>query len=150
MIRPLCSRNQINIWHPQISGTGSSQIFGSPKTTRRGAVTVVALLVLLILSATVGQYVRRVLMERRQIRQEVLHLQAETLADAGLRLAKKARQMDPAWNGFTWNLPAGVIHQTNTAEVTIQMQDQTCTVVARYPANSQLPLQVTRTRKLSP
>jgi len=117
---------------------------------RGGAVTVVALLVLLILGLIVAQFVRRVLMERRQVRQEVLHMQAEKLADAGLSLAAASRRDDPAWTGFTWNLPAGTIHQKNTAEVTIRMQDETCTVVARYPANSQIPLQVTRTRKLSP
>jgi Tfp pilus assembly protein PilX len=117
---------------------------------RRGAVTVVALVVLLILGLLVGQFVRRVLMERRQIRQEVQHMQAEKLADAGLRLAVVSRQKDPAWTGTTWNVQAGTIHQTNTAEVTIRMQEETCTVIARYPANSQIPLQVTRTRKLSP
>ncbi len=134
----------------KISSANSNRVFSFGRKKRRGAVTVVALVVLLILSATVGQYVRRVIMERRQIRQEVLHLQAEKLAEAGLRIATKTRQQDPAWLGFTWNLPAGEIHQTNTAEVTIRMQNQTCTVVARYPANSQIPLQVTRTRKLSP
>lgn len=117
--------------------------------SRRGAVTVVALVVLVVLAGILGQHARRVLMERRQFRQETLHLQAEKLAEAGLEMARSARQKDPAWSGVLWNLPPGTIHKTNSAEVTIQVQDETCTVVARYPANSDLPFKVTRTRKLT-
>ena len=117
---------------------------------RRGSVTVLALVTLLILSALLAQYTRRVLMERRQFRQEILHQQTEKLADAGLQLAEDSRQKDAAWTGVTWNLPPGEIHQTNSAEVVIRMQDDTCTVVARYPANIDIPFQVTRTRKLKP
>ena len=100
------------------------------------------------LSALLAQFTRRVLTDRRQFRQEILHQQAEKLADAGLQLANDARQKDPAWTGVTWNLAPGEIHQTNSAEVVIQMQDDTCTVVARYPANIDIPFQVTRTRKI--
>ena len=117
---------------------------------RRGAVTVVALVVLVILAAMLAQHVRRVVSDRRQFRQDTLHMQAEKLAEAGLLMATSARQKDPAWSGFTWDLPAGTIHQTNTAEVTIQMQDEVCTVVARYPANSNIPFKVTHIRKLTP
>ncbi len=118
--------------------------------TRRGAVTIVALLVLLILAGMLGQHVRRVLMERRQFRQEVLHLQAEKLADAGIALAVSSHKKDPTWTGVTWNLVPGSIHQTNSAEVVITVKDETFTVVARYPANSELPFQVTRIRRLLP
>ena len=119
-------------------------------SNRRGAVTIVALLTLLILAGMLGQHVRRVLMERRQFRQEVLHLQAEKLAEAGIELAASSWQKDPSWSGTTWNLPTGTIHQTNSAEVVIRLQDETCTVVARYPANADIPFQVTRTRKMTP
>ena len=116
----------------------------------RRLVIPVALVTLLVLAGMLGQHVRRVLMERRQFRQEVLNLQAEKLAEAGIELAVSSRQQDPVWSGITWNLPAGTIHQTNSAEVVIRMQDDTCTVVARYPANIEIPFQVTRTRKLKP
>lgn len=119
-------------------------------SNRRGAVTIVALLTLLILAGMLGQHVRRVLMERRQFRQEVLHLQAEKLAAAGIELASSSWQKDPTWSGTTWKLPEGTIHQTNSAEVVIRLQDETCTVVARYPANADIPFQVTRTRKMTP
>ncbi len=115
---------------------------------RRGSVTILALVTLLILSAMFAQYTRRVLMERRQFRNEMLHQQAEKLADAGLQMAEQSRKKDPAWIGVTWNLPPGEIHQTNSAEVVIRMQDDSCTVVARYPSNIDIPFQVTRKRKL--
>ena len=118
--------------------------------SRRGAVTIVALVVLMILAGLIAQQVSRALSDRRHSRQQVLHLQTEKLAEAGLNLATTSYAADPAWTGLTWKIPAGSIHQTNTAEVTIQVQDGTCTVVSRYPANNEIPFQVTRTRKLTP
>jgi hypothetical protein len=118
--------------------------------SRRGAVTIVALVVLMILAGLIAQQVSRALSDRRHSRQQVLHLQTEKLAEAGLDLATTSYAADPAWTGLTWKIPAGSIHQTNTAEVTIQVQDGTCTVVSRYPANNEIPFQVTRTRKLTP
>ncbi|MBC7965377.1 MAG: hypothetical protein H7Z17_05560 [Fuerstia sp.] len=117
---------------------------------RRGAASIVAIAVLVILAGIMAQQVRRVLMERRQMRNEVAYLQTEKLADAGFMLARKSRSKDPAWTGFTWNLPPGSIHQTNSAEVVITVQDDSCTVVARYPVNAEIPFQITRTRKLAP
>ncbi len=119
-------------------------------SARRGAASIVAIAVLVILAGIMAQQVRRVLMERRQMRNETAYLQAEKLADAGLLLAENSRFKDPAWTGLTWNLPPGSIHQTNSAEVVIAVQDDSCTVVARYPANADIPFQVTRTRKLTP
>lgn len=118
--------------------------------SRRGAVTIVALVVLMILAGLIAQQVGRALSDRRHSRQQVLHLQTEKLAEAGLELAATSYTADPAWTGTTWKVPAGLIHQTNSAEVTIKVQDGTCTVVSRYPANNEIPFQVTRTRKLTP
>ena len=118
--------------------------------SRRGAVTIVALVVLMILAGLIAQQVSRALGDRRHSRQQVLHLQTEKLAEAGLELAATSYAADPAWIGTTWKVPAGAIHQTNSAEVTIKVQDGTCTVVSRYPTNNDIPFQVTRTRKLTP
>ena len=118
--------------------------------SRRGAVTIVALVVLMILAGLIAQQVGRALSDRRYSRQQVLHLQTEKLAAAGLDLASASHTADPTWTGMTWKIPAGSIHQTNTAEVTIKVQDGTCTVISRYPANNEIPFQVTRTRKLTP
>jgi len=117
---------------------------------RRGAASIVAIAVLVILSGIMAQQVRRVLMERRQMRNEVAYLQTEKLANAGLLLAQKSKSENAVWTGLTWNLPPGSIHQTNSAEVVITVQEDSCTVVARYPANAEIPFQVTQTRKLAP
>ena len=117
---------------------------------RCGAASIVAIAVLVVLAGIMAQQVRRVLMERRQMRNEVAYLQTEKLADAGQMLAQKSKSKDPAWRGFTWILPPGSIHQTNSAEVMITVQEDSCTVVARYPANAEIPFQVTRTRKMAP
>ena len=120
------------------------------RVNRRGAASIVALAVLAIFAGVIAQQTRRVLMERRQMRDEVAFLQTEKLADAGMLLARKSKVEDPAWMGLTWNLPAGAIHQTNSAVVVITVQEDSCTVVARYPSNTEIPFQVTRTRKLTP
>lgn len=117
---------------------------------RRGAVTIVALVVLMILAGLIAQQVSRALSDRRHSRQQVLHLQTEKLADAGLSLAATSYAADPGWTGTSWKIPVGSIHQTNSAEVTIRVQEGTCTVISRYPANTEIPFQVTRTRKLTP
>lgn len=123
---------------------------GMAGPSRRGAVTIVALVVLMILAGLIAQQVGRALSDRRHSRHQVLHLQTSKLAEAGLNLAAASYAADPAWTGVTWKIPAGSIHQTNTAEVIIKVQDGTCTVVSRYPANNEIPFQVTRTRKLTP
>ena len=133
---------------PQQSFHEQTQHSATPR--RRGAVTIVALVVLMILAGLIAQQVSRALSDRRHSRQQVLHLQTEKLADAGLALAATSYAADPAWAGTTWKVPAGHIHQTNSAEVTIRVQDGICTVVSRYPANTEIPFQVTRTRKLTP
>ncbi len=50
-----------------------------------------AIAVLAILAGIMAQQTRRVLMERRQMRNEVAYLQTEKLADAGLLLAEKSK-----------------------------------------------------------
>lgn len=134
------------------AGAPDAPCVGTARTrgSRRGAATIVALAVLAIFAGIMAQQTRRVLMERRQMRDEVAFLQTEKLADAGMLLAQKSKADDPAWTGLTWNLPAGVVHQTNSAVVVITVQEDSCTVVARYPSNAEIPFQVTRTRKLTP
>ena len=134
-------------WGQQIT---SRRVAAPATLIRRGTASVVAIAVLVVLAGIIAQQVRRVLMERRQMRNEVAYLQAEKLADAGLLFAQKSRSSDPAWTGLTWNLPPGSIHQTNSAEVVLSVQDHLCTAVARYPLNAEIPFQVTRTRKLAP
>lgn len=115
---------------------------------RRGGISVVAMVVLLVTSLLIAQYVRRAVNDRRQTRVEADRMQAQSLAEAGLLVAATAVANDPTWTGTEWNLPAGTVHQTNTGSVVISLKDGLCTVVARYPSNSSSPIQVTRRETL--
>lgn len=122
-----------------------------PATGRRrsAVVTVMVLVVLLLLSGLVIEFVRRAVTDRRQMRQESEHQQSIQLAEAGIELLQQKAQADSNYHGETWEIPAGIIHQTNSAQVQITAGDGTGTVVARYPSNADLPFQVTRTVRLS-
>jgi type II secretory pathway pseudopilin PulG len=113
-------------------------------SARHGSVTVIVLVVLLIMTAMVGQYARRVIHDRRQVRQQLLHRQTLELATAGVQRLKQQRQADPTWSGETWKPTIGDIDQTNEAEVVITVDGDSATIVARYPIDSQFPIQITR------
>lgn len=116
---------------------------------RRGSASVMAILVLTLLSALVGSQMRRVLLERRQMRSELAYTQALQLANAGLLRATEQHRRNHGYSGETWNFPAGEIHKTNSADVMIKVtSEHKCVVTARYPANSDTPFQVTRRKRL--
>ena len=116
---------------------------------RRAVVTVMVLVVLLLMSGLIAQFISRAVGDRRQLRQELRQQQTQQLALAAEARVLREHSKDPAYSGETWNIPAGVIDQTNTAKVVITVKDNTATVVAHYPVNSDLPIQVTRTIRLS-
>ncbi len=120
----------------------------SRSSPRRAAVTVMVLVVLLLMALLVAQYVRRAVGDRRQMRQEFMSMQTQHLADAGELRAHAAIRATTEYTGETWQVPAGTIHQTNTGTVVITVADGWATVVARYPSNEDLPLQVTRKIKV--
>lgn len=124
--------------------------FRSLDSRRRSAVvTVMVLVVLLLLSGMVVAFVRRAIVDRRQMRNEFEHQQAIQLADAGVDVLRHSSQASSDYAGETWEILAGTIHQTNTGKVVISVKDQAATVTARYPANAENPFQVTRTVRLS-
>lgn len=118
--------------------------------SRSGAVSAMILVVLIVLSGMVASQVKMILTESRQSRKELDYLQTEHLANAGILLADMQRQRDREWKGTVWEVPAGEIHQTNSARVTITvLQDNEIQVVAEYPSNAPAVNKVTRIRKLT-
>ncbi|MEZ6132220.1 MAG: hypothetical protein R3C59_26465 [Planctomycetaceae bacterium] len=115
---------------------------------RRATVSVVVVVVLMLIMALVAQYTRQAMADRRQLRVELRAQQTVQLAEAGILRLRQQRSTDTGYSGETWNLPAGTIHQTNSARVTISIQDNAATVVALYPVNSPNPLKITRTVRL--
>ncbi|MCA9033952.1 MAG: hypothetical protein KDA91_02425 [Planctomycetaceae bacterium] len=115
---------------------------------RRGAVSAMVIVVMVVLSLVVLSQVRRVLAERRHTRDELQHLQTMRLCDAGLLLAERSLRTDQAWTGTDWQVPVGAIDETNSGRVIISVDSNgLVTVIASYPSNSNRPCQVTRTKR---
>ncbi len=122
--------------------------FTSPRqkrtVSRRGTVTVLVLIVILIGSVMLTQLVRRTLLDGRQASDNLLQLQAMELAEAAAVRAQQAWSDSEDWTGETWKLAPGQIHQTNEGEVVITVAEDVATITARYPANFSNPVQITR------
>jgi hypothetical protein len=117
---------------------------------RKGTAVVVALLSLLLISAILAQQVQRVIADRRSEQDETLRLQTEKISNCVFQYAMNRLQKEPTWTGTTCNLPAGMIHQTNSAAIQISVSQKTLTVTARYPADSAHTCQITRTGAINP
>lgn len=117
---------------------------------RKGTAVVVALLSLLLISAILAQQVQRVIADRRSGQNETLRLQTEKITTCVFQYAMNRLQKEPTWTGTTCNLPAGMIHQTNSAAIQITVSQKTLTVTARYPADSAHTCQITRTGAINP
>ena len=118
--------------------------------SRRGSVVILALVSLLLVSALIAQQVQRVLADRRNEQTQLFRLQTEKLADTAYRYAVARLRDEPQWAGTTCNLPAGTIHQTNSAAIQITVQQTTLIVTARYPVESAQTCQITRTGSITP
>ena len=116
---------------------------------RRAVITVLVLVVLLLMSLMVAQFIRRAVGDRRQMRNELMRQQTIQLAIAAENRTQRKLASDASFKGETWEIPAGVIHQTHSAQVVINVEDDSATIIARYPINSDLPIQVTKTIRLS-
>lgn len=121
-----------------------------PQNVRRGGAIVVVLAALVIVSTLWVAWTQRAMADRRQIREIVLQRQTERLAEAGLLMARQAIQKDAAWIGTQVVVPAGVIHQTNSGELEVSVQNGLITVVAKYPSQEEIPYKVTRTGTVAP
>lgn len=111
---------------------------------RRGVVTVMVLVVLILLGGLLTQLVRRVVTEHRQTRRELHHCQAVQLAEAGLLRAGAQLRNDPNYTGETWQPDMSDVHPTHTALIRISIEGDQWLVVASYPHNLDFPSRVTR------
>lgn len=71
-------------------------------TRRGGAVLVVALICLLLVTVLAASLTRTVLLQREQVIRDEWRLQAEWLADAGIDRAVARRNADPEYAGEEW------------------------------------------------
>jgi len=115
---------------------------------RDGVVSVVVLVVLMLVAGLIAVYAKRAVSERRQMQLELRQQQAIQLAEAGvLRFQQRLKQSTESTSDAesdVWEIPAGVIHETNSGSVQVTVENNTATIVARYPTNSPYPARVTR------
>ncbi len=119
-----------------------------PAHPRRAIVTVMVLVVLILMSGLVAEFVRRAVTDRRQMQRELRHRQTRLLAVAGLERAQRKFDSDSDYTGETWQIADGVFNQTKSAIVEISISDGMTTATAQYPIDQEIPLKVTRTARL--
>jgi Tfp pilus assembly protein PilX len=95
-----------------------------PRTDRprRGLLAVVVLMCLLVLTLVAGALLRAGLAQRDQTRAQERRLQAEWLAESGLRRALARLDADPGYKGETWNIAARELGSTDDATVGITVE----------------------------
>lgn len=89
---------------------------------RRGMLTVAVLVCLLILTLIAGAILRVGAAHREDQRAGERRLQAEWLAEAGLRRAVARLAADPGYAGETWEIPARELDSADDATVTIAVE----------------------------
>jgi type II secretory pathway component PulK len=118
----------------------------------------IAVLVCLIILSMVAVALLRVGVARRdEVRAEERRLQAEWLAEAGLRRALARLDADPAYTGETWNIEARELGAPDSATVAIAIERQagdtksrTIRVRADYPRDPPSRARCTRQITASP
>jgi type II secretory pathway component PulK len=110
---------------------------------RRGAISVIAMIGLLVAAMIGTSLVRLALARHRQVAHEALRLQAEWLAEAGVERAAARLAADADYDGETWNVAAENFRQGWTGRVTMTIHRgesagaaAQVTVVAEYPAGA--------------
>lgn len=89
---------------------------------RRGMLSVAVLVCLLILTLIAGAILRAGAAHREEIRAAERRLQADWLAEAGLRRGAARLAADPGYTGETWDIPARELDSADDATVAITVE----------------------------
>jgi hypothetical protein len=89
---------------------------------RRGLLAVAVLVCLLVLAIIAGVLVRSGVAQRNEVRALERRLQAEWLAEAGLRRALARLDVDPGYPGETWEIDARELGAADGATVAIAVE----------------------------
>ena len=95
-----------------------------PRTDRprRGMLAIAVLVCLIVLTLIAGALLRAGAAQRDEVRAEERRLQAEWLAEAGLRRALARLDADPGYSGETWKIDARELDSADAATVTITVE----------------------------
>ena len=117
--------------------------------SRSGAILVMVIVLLLISIMIAGAIVHSLAMDARQLDWNRHALQADRLAESGLRRARVQLAADPAFEGETWSpaLPGG----QGEVVITITSDKQIRIIKSRatFPADSATPVRSTRTVRMA-
>ncbi len=107
---------------------------------RRGMLAIAVLVCLIVLSLIAGALLRIGAAQRDEVRAEERRLQAEWLAEAGLRRALARLDADPGYSGETWSIDARELGAADSATVEIAVErppgdprNRTIRACADYP-----------------
>ncbi len=123
----------------------------SRTSPRRGAIIVFAILALLVVSMLGAALLRTVSQTKQQLQREVLHTQANWLADAGAARAVAQWNASPDYTGETWAVPAEQLSAGRTASVRIAVSPEPdhpertiIAATAEYPRGSPTAIRITK------
>jgi Tfp pilus assembly protein PilX len=128
----------------------------STRAPRRGAVLVAALVCVLVVTGIVGGMLQGALRARRQLHAERDLSQTELLLAAGVARAAARLADEPEYDGETWQLASEEIIGRGAGVVTIQAalaenaESWLVTIVAEYPAGSEISIRRTRSLAIQP
>lgn len=121
---------------------------------RSGAALVVVMIVLVLCVALGTRLAMNVAHSRNVARAEQRALQADWLAESGVRRATARLAIDPSYTGETWQVTSAALGRNSAAAVTIRVeptagaeQERHVIVEAEYPASE--PHRVRRTREIN-
>jgi Tfp pilus assembly protein PilX len=89
---------------------------------RRGMLAIAVLVCLLVLTMIAGALIRTGVAQRDEVRGLERRLQAEWLAEAGLRRALARLEADPGYSGETWDVGARELGAADAATVAIAVE----------------------------
>ena len=117
---------------------------GDFPATRQGAVTVIVLITILIISS-VGLSMLQTTLQERELTLRLQNLQqSEWLVESGITRAVNQLQSSAEYKGEVWELSKKELGSSHSGRVTIQIAEapeestlRTITVIGDYPANPQ-------------
>jgi type II secretory pathway component PulK len=116
---------------------------------RRGFVLVTVLVIMAISLALFAFWARAAVVEHRRLETRQFRVQAERLAEAGLRRAMVQRENQPNYKVETWRISADELDQVHPGEVRIQVRSAgddrvEIEATAQYPAGAEHRAQSTK------
>ena len=122
---------------------------------RRGAVLLMVMICLLLVSMIGGSVMKLTLTQQRHIGKETNYLQAQFLAESGIERAVAQLSKNAGYLGESWDISAKELNRRAAGEVVITVSpdagntsEKRITVVALFPANGG-PAQIQKTKSVS-